>query len=335
MFKSKAVKAIRHKLTPTFGLSFTPDYTQNYFGIYDSYINDQNDILNENNDTIFYKLHDQNLFRDPTGQERKGRLNIGILNNVEMKIASKKDTITGTKKLKLIENMRFNTNYDLSKDSLKWAPLQMNGFTNITKNISFNYSSNWSFYAIDSVESSPGNGNFNPIIYNKSHFAETRRPIRHTAATATLTLKLNSKQQSNKKNKINSNENDPVLQDIKNNPDHYIDFNIPWSLNIDYNFSFSKNYFEPTISNIVNARGDIKITQNWKIGYITGYNFTKKELSTTSLSIFRDLHCWDLSANVIPFGTRRSYTVTLKVKSAVLQDLKLSRQRQSLYNPNF
>ncbi|MNI72077.1 hypothetical protein D3C85_1450430 [compost metagenome] len=50
-----------------------------------------------------------------------------------------------------------------------------------------------------------------------------------------------------------------------------------------------------------------------------------------NLAIYRDLHCWDMSVNWVPYGAYKSYSVTIKVKASILQDLKLSK-RQGFYS---
>ena len=102
---------------------------------------------------------------------------------------------------------------------------------------------------------------------------------------------------------------------------------MPWSINFNYNFNYSKPQFESTITNTVSASGDVNITRKWKMGFNTGYDLKSKKLTYTTLDIYRDLHCWELKFNVIPFGDRKSYSLDIRVKSAVLQDLKLTRKR--------
>jgi len=75
------------------------------------------------------------------------------------------------------------------------------------------------------------------------------------------------------------------------------------------------------------VRGDINVTQNWKVSFSSGFNFEQLEVTNTSFNIYRNLHCWEISANVIPFGPLQSYRVTINAKPGVLQDLKLNRQR--------
>ena len=87
--------------------------------------------------------------------------------------------------------------------------------------------------------------------------------------------------------------------------------------------------------------GNIKITPKWKLGFHSGYDFSDesnqewwKKFSYTSIDIYRDLHCWELLFNWIPTGYQRSYTLTIRVKSDILKDLKFERKKDWI-NPNF
>ena len=78
----------------------------------------------------------------------------------------------------------------------------------------------------------------------------------------------------------------------------------------------------------MNFSGDLNLTPKWKIGFSSGYDFSQKTISLTTIDIFRDLHCWEMHFNWIPFGFRQSYNFTINVKSSMLQDLKVNRRRQ-------
>ena len=114
---------------------------------------------------------------------------------------------------------------------------------------------------------------------------------------------------------------------------NYADFNIPWSLHLNYNVSLQKYYVVKSqkdtisINQDLNFSGEVNLTAKWKIGMSSGYDFIAKQLSFTSFDIYRDLHCWEMRLNLIPFGYRRSYNFSLNVKSSVLQDLKLNRRK--------
>ena len=107
----------------------------------------------------------------------------------------------------------------------------------------------------------------------------------------------------------------------------YVDFNIPWSLNINYNWSYSKQGLKPSFNHTVRINGDLSLTPKWKIGMNSGFDFVSRKITTTNISIYRDLHCWDMRFSVIPFGDRRSYTFTISAKSSILRDVKYSKSR--------
>ena len=112
----------------------------------------------------------------------------------------------------------------------------------------------------------------------------------------------------------------------------YADFNIPWSLSVNYNI---------TVRNVANLgggdsiattqtitlNGDFNLTERWKVRFNSGYDFQRKDFTLTTISIDRDLHCWQMGFTWIPFGTIRSYNFTINVKSAVLQDLRINRKQ--------
>jgi hypothetical protein len=79
---------------------------------------------------------------------------------------------------------------------------------------------------------------------------------------------------------------------------------------------------------VLNLNGDVSLTEKWKIAFMSGYDFVAKDFSFTSIDIYRDLHCWEMRFNWIPFGFRQSYNFSINVKSGMLQDLKLNRRRQ-------
>ncbi|MOA51137.1 hypothetical protein D3C78_1742460 [compost metagenome] len=104
---------------------------------------------------------------------------------------------------------------------------------------------------------------------------------------------------------------------------------------MDYSLNYSNNGLNKNISQTVNIRGDFSLTPKWKINGITGYDITNGVLSPTSLGIIRDLHCWDLSVYWVPFGGYKSYSIDLRVKSSILQDLKVSKRRPYYYDDSY
>ena len=77
----------------------------------------------------------------------------------------------------------------------------------------------------------------------------------------------------------------------------------------------------------IRASGDFSVTDNWKVGFNTGYDLDKNQFTTTNLSIYRDLHCWEMRISVVPFGNYKSYNFQINAKSSILADLKYNKRK--------
>ena len=75
----------------------------------------------------------------------------------------------------------------------------------------------------------------------------------------------------------------------------------------------------------------MRLTPKTMITMTSGYDFTTRKMSMTSIAITRDLHCWQMSFSWIPFGFHRSWSFNIGVKAASLQDLKYDKS-QSMYD---
>ena len=114
------------------------------------------------------------------------------------------------------------------------------------------------------------------------------------------------------------------------NPDYYVDFKIPWSIRFSYNINYARiGYLEGRITQSLRFNGDLSITEKWKVDFNSGYDFEQKKFTETRLNIIRDLHCWEMVLGWVPYGRYQSYNFTIKAKSSLLQDLKLSKRRNA------
>lgn len=84
----------------------------------------------------------------------------------------------------------------------------------------------------------------------------------------------------------------------------------------------------------VDFSGNVNLTKNWKVGFNSGLDIQKMKVSFTQINIFRDLHCFQMSLNLVPFGYRQSYSFTIRATASMLQDLKLTKQ-QSFYDNQY
>jgi hypothetical protein len=125
-----------------------------------------------------------------------------------------------------------------------------------------------------------------------------------------------------------SAEEEMQLEFIKNNPELYVDFSIPWNLRFSYNINYSKRGYEDAdIIQALTFSGSITFTEKWNMSFNSGFDFENLEFTQTSFNISRDLHCWQMNFSWVPFGRYQSYFLTINAKSSLLQDLKINKQR--------
>jgi hypothetical protein len=135
------------------------------------------------------------------------------------------------------------------------------------------------------------------------------------------------------KDPLLANELQSQLDYIQRNPAEFVDFNIPWTINIGlavyFNEKLKADYsgFEKEFSSNANFTGSFSLTPKWNFTMNGFYDFDTKALQTFTMSIAREMHCWQMSINVTPVGPYRYFSFTISPKSGMLQDLKVNRTR--------
>lgn len=335
-FKNSKIKAIRHVITPSIGFSYRPDYS----GLDRSY----NRVVVSNATVPYpvvaqrYSIFDGIGAGGPGGGTQAG-ISLGIDNNFEAKVRpGAKDTVQTDKKVMLLQGFTFNTFYNFAADSFKLSPISFSGHTGLFKdkiNVSFGGSFNpYTAQIRDSISNgqivrfanyinrySWHDGKFPTLTnFNFSVSGSLNPAVFHPQA-ASVQPNMGPQVQ------MMSPAQQQQLALLNNDPSKYIDFNIPWNIVFNYSFNYSNNLTSTTTSNTIMFNGDVSLTPKWKIQYNTNFDLKVMRLSTaTSFAIYRDLHCWDLSIQWVPFGYYKSYNVTLRVKSAILQALKLTKR---------
>ncbi|MBK0381747.1 LPS-assembly protein LptD [Pedobacter sp. SD-b] len=329
-FKKGKITAIRHVLTPNIGFSYRPDFGKPSFNYYDSVQVDQTGRRQA------YSIFEQGLYGGP-GSGKSAAITFGVDNNIELKVKSSKDTTNnGIKKIPILQGLSLNGSYNFVADSLKLSQLGFSGRTFFTEKLGVSFSGNLDPYEflVQRI-----NGQDVGRTINRYRWQDGKLP-RLTNFNFSFDYSLNSSTLG-KNNKANNppNPNSDLfnrvnaqqaeqLQQINRNANAFVDFNIPWNLSFYYNFNYSNNGLSKSIVQTLNANGDFNLTPKWKVQFNTGYDFANSAISLTSFSIYRDLHCWDMSIRWIPFGPYQSYSVDLRVKASILQDLKLSKRRE-------
>lgn len=303
--KMGRIKAIRHVITPSVGVSYTPE---NNSGI--------RTYTDTTNTSYKYSIFQEGIYGG-TNSAKAGLLNFNLLQNLEMKVKSKKDTLNPIKKVTLLENVSLASSYNMLVDSFNWSNISIGARTSLFNKFNINFNAIVDPYALDTTGRR----------INKSHLSQEGSIGRLTNASFNLGFMLKSKTTA-KTEKTTRFASEADLAYINAHRNDYIDFDIPWTLNFAYNVYYSKPVFEDS-KNIVQTvafTGDFSLTKKWKVGFGSGYDFQLRDLSYTTLGIYRDLHCWEMDLQWIPVGPRQSYTFTIRVKSAMLQDLKLIRR---------
>jgi hypothetical protein len=327
--KDAKIQAIRHEIRPTFGISYQPNFNgQNYYlAQIDSF---------GNKSLLPYFESGYNLYGGYTNG-RFGGFNFGLENNISMKVRNKKDTgENAVKKVSILDALSINGSYN-------FFPVDFHHFSNISATASTNLFNKVNFTA---------GASFNPYEVN-SEGRDTnilvwkRKPIslgRLTNANISLS---SSFQGGNKKTGeeaglkpgqpppgagYNQDEYNSEMAYIQNNPGEFADFNIPWSVNLSYSFSLSKSFvkgtgFENRYTQNLNFSGTLNITPKWQMAVNGYYNVSLGQLNPLSLSISRDLHCWQMSISMSPLGIYRYFSINISPKSPLLRDLKINRTR--------
>ncbi|RLD36313.1 MAG: hypothetical protein DRI74_09320 [Bacteroidetes bacterium] len=315
------IRAIRHVLTPSVSFTYRPDFSDEKYGYYKSYY----DAARK--DSIQYSIFDGAIYGGPMAG-RSGSINFNISNNFEMKVRDRNDTITGTKKVVLIDNLTLSTNYNMAKDSLRWAPLIISARTKLFKNLDLRYSSALDPYILDSA----GTQNLNRFEWdvNKRIFRLDNANWR-----AGINLRLNNETFTKKDKTQKGGKSEKG--DKKKAAAKPI---MPWNMSISYTFQYVSNHNyvayvldkETKIIQTLGFNGSVQLTPTWKVSVRSGYDFQNKKLSYTSLDIYRDLHCWEMRFSWIPLGTWKSWNFGINIKSSMFKDLKLEKKKSHLDN---
>ena len=323
-FKKGNLMALRHVMTPSVGVNYQPDFGSDRFGFF----------RNRQNDTSFvnpvrYSIYEGAYFGAPSVGKVAG-IGFSIDNNIEAKVRSTADSTKSSVNIPILQSLTFSGAYNFAAESFKLSTIGFSGRTALFKQkMGINFYGTLDPYRLD------GNGNrLDKFTINNGTLA------RLTSFGLNTDFSLNSTALKKRNDAINqidagkqnlSPQQRDELNAISRDPNAFVDFNVPWNISASYSFNYSKNGFKSVITNTLNFFGDFNVTPKWKVQYTSGYDFERKDLSLTSFSIYRDLHCWDLSFRWSPIGNYKFYSVDLRVKASILQDLKLSKRRD-FYN---
>ena len=325
------VQAIRHVIKPSVSFSYIPSLA----GLStDFYRTVQSDTLGH---TREYSIFEGSVYGTPSLGKRSSTISFNITNILEAKVFAKNDTATKPKKVKIIDNLGISTSYNIFKDSLKWAPVTMGLRTTLFNNMGISAGSSFSLYGLDKK-----GREINTFAFKQDH-----KLMRLTNFSVSLDFDLGQLLGGGKDNPETGSLPSPGMQpaSARNQPSGfsetselnpanslfdeygYYRFDVPWTMRVSYNFNYSKQAFTSNLTQTLSVTGNVTLTKKMGITYTSGYDFSRHEITMTQIGISRDLHCWDMSLNWIPNGTMKMWNFTIRVKAAVLSDLKYERRK--------
>ena len=350
------IMAMRHVITPNVSFNYAPDFTKAGRGPFVAAVSenalDENGnkavVRNSNNDPLTYSIFEGMAYQGSFGGPQAA-IGFGVDNTVELKVKSSKDTTgTGERKIPIIQGLSISGSYNFLAERNKLSILSFNGRSQFTDKLGINYNGSLDPYDVEESRNVNGdiirNTDGSPVFQRSNNYLLKKgRLARLTNIGFSFDYSLNPdalKRKNEANDKLSETAKEKGLSPLQSeqlaaisrDPNAFVDFNIPWNFSFSYSFQYSRSDAGVSnVSNTLNFNGDFNLTPKWKFTFNSGYDFQNNGLTPMNIGIYRDLHCWDMSINWVPYGTYKSYSLTLKVKASILQDLKLSK-RQGFYN---
>ncbi len=313
-FKKGKVKQIRHLLIPTLTYVYRPDFGKSQYGFYRKVQTDSKGTM------ATYSIFDGALYGGPAAGAQNA-LNFNLNNNFEAKIKQQTDTGVTYKKITLLQNLGVTGGYNFAADSF-----QMSQFGITARNKFFKYfdvlvGTNYDPYGYDKV----GKRRVKEFAQNYNgtflRFVNANFAINASFGSNALAALQKAKQSPSLTNGVERGAKNDLAGTEK----------LPWNLTANYNYNVVPDITDPSKLNTtqtMNFSGDVKPTKYWKLGVTSGYDFVHSQISYTSFNVYRDLKCWEAHITWVPFGFRKSYTLSINLKTGMLSDIKIPRQRQ-------
>lgn len=330
--ETNKIQAIRHILRPNISYGYTPSFEQ----YYDTY-------LDANGNPIDFSRFDGTLLGAPSKQIANA-VGFALNNSLEAKVRDDENPKGESKKIFILNQFNFSTNYNFAATSFKLSPIRFTGGTQLFENkLGLNFGATFDPYdlnesgnRIDEYSISNGNG-----------------LVRMTSANISLNYNLSSrdfgadkdkeKDKAKQQNLQNGGREDDLFgrgADLSNNNQTLFEkkrdisqkelyqFQIPWDLRVAYSLTYANDRKEREITtNSLMLSGNIDLAVKWKMGFSSGYDFARNGLSYTQLRFERDLESWRMSFSIVPVGIYNYWNFFIGIKSSMLKDIKWDKQK--------
>ena len=341
--KNSRIEVLRHVFKPSVSLSYAPDFGNERYGYYDTYV--YTDEYGEAR-TVEYSPYQGSLYGIPS-KGRTGSVSFSVSNNVEMKWRTKSDSV---KKISVIDELGASLSYNLAAKVRPWSNLSTRLRLKLTKSYTFSFNATWATYAYqfndrgqvvvgERTEWSYGRfGRFQGMSQNLSYTLNNNTLDK----VKTFLKKIRNEEEDIDDEDVDAGNKDDghrhhslkeattkKAKEAELDEDGYMPFKLPWSLTFSYGINMAEDRSaEINIRNMrypykftqnLNISGNIGISDNWRINFTSGYNFEFKKLTTTTMNIARDLHCFEMSCGIV-LAPYTSFNFTFKATSAMLAD---------------
>lgn len=364
LFNGKMV-AIRHVFTPTVSFSYAPDFGSSRYGYYDTY---QKTDDKGNVSVVEYSPYSTGLYGVPS-QGKTGSISMSVSNNIEAKFRSDKDS-TGFKKVSIIDELGASMSYNMAAQTRPWSDLNTTLRLKWWKHYTFNMAASFATYAYElDANGNPYVGTHTE--YSKGRFGRFQGMSQNLSFTLdnTILTKIHNlfypeDKEDNKKDNDKKTSNDDSDTSVETNVDEtmmkgqhgaskknagkaetdadgFMKFSIPWSLSVGYGIvmrentqgTFNKNSmrYPYKFTQTLNFSGNIRISDGWNISFSSGYDFENHDMSMTTASLQRDLHCFNMSCSVV-LRPYTSYNFSFRCNAATLTDALKYDKRSSYSN---
>ncbi len=297
------IQAFRHVFKPSISYSYMPDFSDEKWGYYEKY-------QLANGKSIKYDKFSKQIFGGaPSGEKQNISLNLSNIYEIKL---NTKDTTKTTDKIQLL-NWNSSLSYNLAADSLKLSDLYLSYRTQINN---FNVSASNTFTFYDQI----GYTKINKFLLDSKN-----KIARMTSFNLNLSYKLMKSGNSSDTNKY-KNTNVLPHSNVYNTDIEYLNSN--WELNLNYSFSQSNPTKDITYKNsTLGLALNLNLTKNWRASFLGNYDIQAKKITAPQITLYRDLHCWEMFFYWLPNGVYSNYRLEIRVKASELQDLKITRSR--------
>lgn len=359
LFGDKII-AVRHVFKPSVSFSYAPDFTSSYYGYQRTYVKTD---ANGEVSTVTYSPYSGGIYSYPSGT-KQGMITMSVSNNVEMKVKSDRDT-TGERKISIIDELYGALSYNMAAETRPWSNLNTRIRLKLTKNYTFSMAAVFATYAYafdkngrvvtsDRTEWSYGRfGRFQGMSQNLSYTFNNETLSKLFSRRSDRSTASNDETDTDTDTDAEDANIDPDLRNAKKggkqkkqkakvDEDGYLRFSLPWSFTVSYGISMAEDRskqinvrrmrYPYSFTQTMNFSGYLRIAEGWNISFTSGYDFNYHELSMTTASVSRDLHCFEMSCSVVlrPYS---SFNFTFRARANELADA-LKWDKRSSYSSN-